>query len=176
MTPTAGPGPERRELAGDGSRRAGTSTSSVGKSRHVDDCAYVDSTASTVDAYNEEAFRYFLQVEEKRFLRSNRRFLLLLLDVNNEAGNAEPYDPSLSKMLFEALKPCVRETDFVGWYRQGRVIGVACTQLEDSQGSAVVSVVADRFQRAMRGVLPDRAGSRVQVRSYFLPSSGADRS
>ena len=173
---TSGPGSEHREAAGGGSRRGGPSARSAGASRHLDDCSHVDSRASTVDAYNEEAFRYFLQVEEKRFLRSNRRFLLLLLDVNNEAGTAEPFDPSLSKKLFEALKPCVRETDFVGWYRQGQVIGVACTQLEDTQGATVLSVVADRFQKAMRGVLPDRVGSRVQVRSYFLPSSGADRS
>ncbi|MGH9422990.1 MAG: hypothetical protein ACRD3J_23645, partial [Thermoanaerobaculia bacterium] len=117
---TSGPGSERREAAGGGagsSRRGGRSASSVGGLRYLDDCSHVESVTSAVDAYNEDAFRYFLQVEEKRFLRSSRRFLLLLLDVNNEAGTAEPLDPSLSKKLFEALKPCVRETDFVGWYR-----------------------------------------------------------
>ncbi len=179
---TSGPGSEseRREAsAGRGSGacpRVNQPADSIGGSRHLDDCSSVQSVTPTVEAYNETAFRYFLQVEEKRFLRSNRRFLLLLLDLNDEAGAAEVIDPSLSKKLFTALRPCVRETDFVGWYRQGRVIGVVCTQLDDSLGATVLNVVAGRFQKAMGDVLIERVGSRVHVRSYFLPSSGADRS
>jgi hypothetical protein len=149
---------------------------SAAESRHLDECSLVESVTSTVEAYNEAAFRYFLQVEEKRFQRSNRRFLLLLLDVSDEAGAAEPIDPSLSKKFFTALKPCVRETDICGWYRQGRVIGVVCTQLDDAQRATALNVVAGRFQKAMRDALPERIGSRIHVRSYFLPSSGADRS
>jgi hypothetical protein len=181
-TPSSDPASERRAAsAGKGaaaSRPDAQAADSARGSRHLDldDCAHVESVTSTVEAYNEAAFRYLLDVEEKRFLRSNRRFLLLLLDVNNEAGAAEAFDPALSKKLFAALKPCVRETDFVGWYRQERVIGVVCTQLEDSQGATVLGVVAGRFQKAMRDALPERVGSRVQVRSFFLPSSGADRS
>jgi hypothetical protein len=143
--------------------------------RHLDDSSTVDTVNAPGDAYNEAAFRYFLQVEERRFLRSSRRFLLLLLDVQGESGSAEDLDPVLSKRLFTALWPCVRETDFVGWYREGRVIGVACTHVDDTQGATVAGVVAGRFQNAMRDALP-QVGGRVQVRSYFLPSNGADRS
>jgi hypothetical protein len=176
----SGPGSERRE-APSGSlsrtaRRANQSLDSTTKSRHLDEQSSLESVTSTVEAYKEAAFRYFLQVEEKRYLRSNRRFLLLLLDLNDESESAEHIDPSISKKLFSALKPCVRETDFVGWYRQGRVIGVVCTQLDDTQEAIVLNVVAERFQTAMRNALPERVGSRVHVRSYFLPSSGSDRS
>src|SRR3954469_12514236 len=144
--------------------------------RHLDDASTVETANAPGDAYNEAAFRYFLQVEEKRFLRSNRRFLLLLIDVQGESGAAEDLDPALSKQLFTAVWPCVRETDFVGWYRQGRVIGVACTHVDDAQGTMVAGVVTGRFQNAMHEALPQRADRRVQVRSYFLPSNGGDRS
>jgi hypothetical protein len=178
---TAGAPKERREMPSSSghraSRRERQSSGSSAVSRHVDECSSaVESVNATVEAYNEAAFRYFLQVEEKRFHRSNRRFALLLLDLRSGSGNVEPFDPALSKKLFTALGTCVRETDFLGWYCQGRVIGVACTQLDDTQGSTISEVVSDRFQKAMRGALPERIGSRVHMRSYFLPSNEADRS
>jgi hypothetical protein len=177
---TSDPSSARRDAPADGadeaSRRSSQSAGSAGGSRHLDECSGVESVTPTVEAYNETAFRYFVQVEEKRFRRSNRRFLLLLLELHDQSGSAESIDPSLSRKLFTALSPCVRETDFVGWYRQGRIIGVVCTQLDDAQGGTVLNVVATRFQNAMREALPEQFGSRVQVRSYFLPSSGADRS
>ena len=177
---TSEPSSAHREApAGGAPEASGRSSQSAGSaegSRHRDKCSSVESVTSTVEAYNETAFRYFLQVEEKRFLRSNHRFLLLLLELNDQSGSIQSIDPSLSKKLFTALRPCVRETDFVGWYRQDRVIGVACTQLDDAQGATVLNVVTTRFQNAMREALPERVGNRVQVRSYLLPSSGADRS
>jgi hypothetical protein len=178
---TSGPATERQEApagGGQGSpRREGQAADPTRTSRHLDEGSCdVETVSATVEAYNEAAFRYFLQVEEKRFLRSNRKFLLLLVDLNGDSGAVEDFDPALGKKLFAALWPCVRETDFVGWYRQGRVIGVACTQLNDAQGATVSSVVADRFQKALRDALPEPIGSRVHVRSHFLPSNGADRS
>src|SRR5262245_25039076 len=42
--------------------------------------------------YNEEAFRYFLQIERKRASRSNNRFLLLLVDLEREPGQSAHLD------------------------------------------------------------------------------------
>lgn len=147
-----------------------------GVSRHPDTRSDLESVSATVETYNEAAFRYFLKVEEKRFLRSNKRFLLLLVDVHDESGNLEDFDPLVGRKLLAALWPCVRETDFVGWYRQGSVIGVACTQVDDTQGAAMATMVAERYQKAMREALSEEAGNRLQVRSYFFPSNSAERS
>jgi len=136
----------------------------------------VESSSSTVDAYNEVAFRYFLNVEEKRFRRSNHRFLLLLVELNRQSGDGGQFEPALSKKLFAALSPCVRETDFIGWYRQAQVIGVVCTQLDDTQGTNVSDVMVDRLQKAMRDEFPKDIADRMHVRSYFLPSNGVNRS
>jgi hypothetical protein len=178
---TSGRATERQEApadAGQGSpRRESQAADSTRTSRHLDEGSCdVETVNATVEAYNEAAFRYFLQVEEKRFLRSNRKFLLLLLDLTGDSGTIEDFDPVLSKKVFAALWPCVRETDFVGWFRQGRVIGVACTLLDGTQGATASSVVAERFQKAMRDALPEPIGNRVNVRSYFLPSNSAERS
>ena len=42
-------------------------------------------------AYNEEAFRYFLAIERKRAERSHRTFLLLLVDVKKAARDAQAH-------------------------------------------------------------------------------------
>lgn len=178
MMPASDSVSDRRESASPGgshnaTHELGAAVSTV--SRHLDACSDLEAVNATVEAYNEAAFRYFLKVEEKRFLRSNKRFLLLLVDVRDGSGNAEDLDPAVGRKLFAALWPCVRETDFVGWYRQGRVIGVACTQVDEVQGAVFAGVVADRFQKAIQAV-PEQLGSRVQMRSYFIPSSGAERS
>ena len=136
----------------------------------------VESPSSTIEAYNEVAFRYFLSVEEKRFMRSNHRFLLLLLELNNDAEDGEYFEPALSRKVFAALSPCVRETDFMGWYRQAQVIGVVCTQFDDAHESNVSRVVVDRFQNAIREAFPKEIAGRMNMRSHFLPSNGANRS
>jgi hypothetical protein len=172
--------PSARFAASTGSNREAQgerqSTDSDGLVTQLDEESFeVESSSSTIEAYNEVAFRYFLGVEEKRFIRSNHRFLLFLLELNDSESGAF-FEPALSKKVFAALSPCVRETDFMGWYRQAQVIGVVCTQLDDRQGTDVSGVVVGRFQSAIRDVFPIEIADRMNMRSYFLPSNGANRS
>ncbi len=76
-------------------------------------------------AYNEEAFRYFLEIERKRSESSTRPLLLLLVDVR---GADDVIDQATATQLFAGLAGCLRETDFVGWYRENLVIGAVLTQ------------------------------------------------
>src|SRR2546427_11929887 len=82
-------------------------------------------------AYNEEAFRYFLAIERKRSERSNRPFLLLLVDLKKQQGMTARIDADVAARLFSGLWLCLRETDCVGWFREGRVAGALLTQLAD---------------------------------------------
>lgn len=121
-------------------------------------------------AYNEEAFRYLLDVERKRSERSRRRFLLLLVDLKNQSGIDASIDAALASRLFAALSPCLRETDFIGWYREGRAIGAVLTQLTETPGTDISQVVSDRVNQALsRGRLPRSIDSQLQVRIYQLP-------
>ena len=81
------------------------------------------------EAYNEQAFRYFLELERHRSELSGRPFLLLLVDVKRDSVDLEPQiDASTSRQLFSALTQCLRDTDFLGWYREQRTIGAVLTQ------------------------------------------------
>src|SRR5437773_6899511 len=56
--------------------------------------------AMTDETYNEEAFQYFLDVEERRSERSSRPFLLLLADLNGRPGTSLRMDPDVAAKLF----------------------------------------------------------------------------
>lgn len=121
--------------------------------------------------YNEEAFRYFLQVERKRASRSNSRFLLLLVDLKRDERQSAGFDSATSAKLFASMLPCLRETDFIGWYRQGRVASAVLTQVGDPLGSDVSNLVACRLREALGQSLPPHVCNRLQVRVYQVPAS-----
>ena len=126
--------------------------------------------------YNEEAFRYFLQLERKRCNRSQRRFLLLLVDLKQETGLGVRFDSAMDERLFSALCPCLRETDFIGWYRQRQVASAVLTQLEDKPGTHVSRLVVERVREALGQSLPSNLADRIQVRAYQVPSKSDDQS
>jgi hypothetical protein len=124
----------------------------------------------TDHGYDEEAFRYFLAVEQKRANRANRSCLLLLVDMKTQAEAAVPMDPKVADKMFASLLRCLRETDFFGWYRHGRVAGAVLTQHGSGPEAELPSVVGDRVSRALLESLPSEIGRRVQVRLYRLSS------
>ena len=74
-------------------------------------------------AYNEIAFRHFLDIERRRAQRARRTLLLLLVHFRTIRMSRAPLGPRISSQVFKALGGCVREVDFVGWHREGKVAG-----------------------------------------------------
>ncbi len=120
--------------------------------------------------YNAVAFRYFLNIERKRSERSRRRFLLLLIDLKKHADADGWIDSGLASRLVAILAPCLRDTDFIGWYHEGRTIGAVLTQLTEPPETDIASVVSGRVRQALSsGRLPLDIANRLQVRIYQLP-------
>src|SRR5580698_10360318 len=67
-------------------------------------------------SYDEEAFHHLVAIECKRTERSNRPFLLLLLDLQKQFGADADIAPAVAIHLFAGLARCLLETDFMGWY------------------------------------------------------------
>ncbi len=128
------------------------------------------------DSYNEEAFHHLVAVERKRTARSNRPFVLLLLDFKKEQGGEGEIAPSTATKLFAGLERALRETDFVGWYRHGRVVGAVLTHFEDRAMTQIARVVSDRLHSELRRELPAESLRRIQVRAYRRPPNFRNRS
>jgi hypothetical protein len=116
-------------------------------------------------AYNEEAFQYFLEIEQKRSELSNRPFLLMLVDFNKHPR----IDAVTAGKLFSVLSLCLRDTDFIGWYREGRVAGAVLTQHGEADGDDLSDVVRQRIGGALRQRLPSDLARQLQARVYQIP-------
>lgn len=119
-------------------------------------------------AYNEEAFRYFLAIERKRSQRSGRPLLLLLVDLKPQPGVRVRFDPMIAAKLFSGLWLCLREGDFVGWYRDERVAGAVLTQLADGHRTEVSRLIRQRVSEVLHERLRSSVAHGLQVHVYQL--------
>ena len=152
------------------SRRDSVSLSS--DDNPVDAGLAADSSAD--GAYSEEAFRYFLEIERRRAEVSCRPLLLLLLDLKKQ-GSPDGYaiPAAVATKLFSSLTLCLRDTDFVGWYRDGRVAGAVLTQNAETTDTGIADLIAQRVTTALKDTLPEEVSIRIQVRVYQVPSPAA---
>jgi hypothetical protein len=114
-------------------------------------------------AYNEVAFRHFLTLERRRAERARRALLLLLVSHKMNHASRAPLGPRMSGQIFKILGACVREVDFVGWHREGKVAG-AVIGLGAGAPAGVQRLLAERVSKALAVELPrDQQQLRVRV-------------
>ena len=81
------------------------------------------------NVYGEETFRRFLSREHRRAALSGRGCLLLLIGLHAELRRkGVRMSDTLTASVCGGLQECVREVDLIGWYRQGRILGVILPQ------------------------------------------------
>jgi GGDEF domain-containing protein len=129
------------------------------------------SEASSEEVYNEQAFRYFLELERRRSELSRRPFLLLLIDLQVPSTVNMCLDEPTSRQLFSALALGLRETDFIGWYREDRVAGAVLTQHAETHGTDIPEAVRKRVLAVLVKKLSSRVLRRLRVRVYQVPTS-----
>jgi hypothetical protein len=124
---------------------------------------------STGRAYNEDAFRHLLMIERTRNERSGGCFLLLLVDVEDGAGAAAPLNPKVASVLFDALHSSVRETDFVGWYREGAEIGAVLPQSGEMIGVDLQRTVYMLIDSKLQKRVPKKVAASMRLRLSRVP-------
>ena len=134
-------------------------------------CSYaVVADGPGAGAYSEEAFRYLLAIERKRGERSGRPFFLLLVDLKRHDGDVG-MDVDVATQVFSGLARALRDTDFIGWYREGRIVGAVLTQLTDFADSQIPRIVGQRIKNELFVHLPSGMADRLQTRVFQLPRS-----
>lgn len=131
-----------------------------------DQCTCGHALAGDAAVYNEEAFRYLLDIERKRFEASLEPFVLVLVDLARQAGHSDRMPGAVASTIFATLTCTLRDTDVIGWYREDRVIGAVLTHLGDAPVADTTRQMSARITRALGGHLPGEIGRRVKVRLY----------
>jgi hypothetical protein len=117
-----------------------------------------------VQALSEDAFRHFLALEKKRSERASRAFVLVLVSLRTPPGESAVVAPALAGKLFAGLAECVREVDFVGWFRKERVAGAVLIQGAATPAAVATHRIGERVTQALTSRLSSSIVERLNVR------------
>ena len=114
--------------------------------------------------YKEEAFRYLLASESKRSVRSGYSFNIFLVYSIDKRGLVVHMDRDVVDTVVEALFRTVRDTDYIGWYLDGRIVGgVLTVQGQDSEVEAS-SRIQQRLMEIFRAEVSVEKNGRLRIR------------
>jgi lipopolysaccharide/colanic/teichoic acid biosynthesis glycosyltransferase len=131
------------------------------------------SMASIVDrtVLEESPFHTIISLERKRTERSQRPFLLVLLDVESIV-TGDQKDKEAAKILAKILSAfslAIRETDVSGWYKSNSAIGIIFTEIGiDAQQSAIGAILA-RIGGTLYDNLAFEEFSRISISHHVFP-------
>ena len=147
---------------------ASTSTNqrTTDQTNHPDRKSQTKNSFDTQAVLSEEAFRRMISVERKRSERSQRPFVLLLIDTGrSQAG--EKQGRILLDMV-SALQGATRETDVTGWYTTNSVVGVMFTEIV-LDNNAVLSTILSRIGGLLRESLDTEQFGRIKFSFHVFP-------
>ncbi|MGA9529593.1 MAG: sugar transferase [Terriglobales bacterium] len=126
--------------------------------------------ADIADVLNEETFHRLISLERKRSERSQRPFVLLLVEANaNEGLNG--WGDKRTRLLLDlisALQAATRETDATGWYKENSVIGVMFTEIV-LDNNLVLSTILARLGAVLREKLDAEQFNRIKFSFHVFP-------
>jgi hypothetical protein len=121
--------------------------------------------------YNEEPFQYLLSVERERAARANRPLLVMLVRKRTKPGTRALIDRQTSARIFTALSACVREVDFIGWYREDRIIGAVLAQGTGSADADSVQRIAERAANVLSDAVQASLAQTIRIKVVqFVPA------
>ena len=123
-------------------------------------------------ALNEETFRRVIAIERKRTERSKSPFVLMLLEVTNHQ-NSEKTKRSLECIVTALLAAC-RDTDLVGWYKDGCIVGVMFTGLVVNDKHSILSAILNRVSETLRNELTFEQFSQISISFHLFPDDWED--
>src|SRR5260370_42663148 len=120
----------------------------------------------------EETCHNMLTLERRRAERSRKPFVLMLLDASGfvDAGTANRFMSRVTSILMK----CTRETDLVGWHKNGLVLGVIFTEISLESENPITEILHSKVVSALHDELNREVSSNLVVTAHLFPES-ADR-
>lgn len=117
-------------------------------------------------ALSEESFQRIISLERKRTERSQRPFLLMLLDLEGILVSGKN-GPKLGRVL-DALSLSIRETDLTGWHKNNSVLGIVFTEI-GTDPKAVVNTVLTRVKGSLYRQLTFEDFNHIRISHHIFP-------
>lgn len=123
-------------------------------------------------ALDDESFKRVIAVERKRTERSKAPFVLMLLEVPNQASEraVQALETVMSILLASS-----RDTDVVGWYKSNTTIGALFTGLVGGDKSATLMTILSRASNTLREELSFEQFSLISISLHYYPDDWDDK-
>lgn len=117
----------------------------------------------------EETFHNMLMLERRRAERSRKPFVLMLLDAGAfvESGTTD----SVMHSVISVILKSTRETDLVGWYKKGVILGVIFTEISLESKSPITDILRSKIVNAIQTELSRKVISKLSVTVHLFPES-----
>ena len=115
---------------------------------------------------SEEEFVRLLCFERKRSERSERPFLLMLIDGHGLFGTDG--SGSVREQVAATLLAKTRDTDVLGWYKDNATMAVLFTELCDPPNGAI-EVISTKVASAIRQQLQEEQAKQIEISVHLFP-------
>lgn len=113
---------------------------------------------------SEEVFRNLACSESMRAEQSGHLCRILLVYHLNAHGQVLPLISGFAVTTISMLSRSCRDTDYIGWYRQDRILGVLLTALQPDFAKGGCEKLKDRLLTGLQDARTFPAGYSLQVR------------
>jgi lipopolysaccharide/colanic/teichoic acid biosynthesis glycosyltransferase len=123
--------------------------------------------AAGFEMLDQKLFVRMLRLERKRTERSQRPFVLMLLDSRRllkTMNRCEQFERVLC-----ALSHSTRETDITGWYEAGAVLGIIFTEIGAADGKSVTNALLTRVTNALCTTLSIEQIDEIRLSFHVFP-------
>jgi lipopolysaccharide/colanic/teichoic acid biosynthesis glycosyltransferase len=117
--------------------------------------------------FHEEAFHSMLTLERRRAERSRKPFVLMLLDAGAfvETGTADNVMLSVTSVVLKST----RETDLIGWYKNGVILGVIFTEISSESEIPITEILHSKVVDALLAELSREITSKLSMTVHLFP-------
>ncbi|UWZ83725.1 sugar transferase [Occallatibacter riparius] len=125
--------------------------------------------ATEAEVLTQHSFRRRIVVERKRSERSKEGVLLVLIDAGKRADHGSKGGMRVSDQIIEAMLPTLRDTDVIGWYEEGSVVGMLLTEIDRTLRNTAISSILQRVNGALAEQLTFEQVSQISISFYLFP-------
>jgi lipopolysaccharide/colanic/teichoic acid biosynthesis glycosyltransferase len=115
----------------------------------------------------ENVFHSMLTLERRRAERSRKPFVLMLLDANLENGTAE----TILRQAVDIIVVSKRETDLVGWYKQGAILGIIFTEVNLDGELPITETLRTKIELAFIKHLGRERSAKIAISMHIFPEN-----
>lgn len=122
----------------------------------------------------EDSFQTLLTLERRRAERSGKPFVLLLLDAVAlpANGNSGPF----MEWVVSVLSRSTRETDLVGWYKEGQILAVLFTEINCEGETSITEILHSKVLTALQKELDRNLLSHLRTSIHLFPEDKDENS